>query len=414
MEESAGRLTPVLRLFNTLDRSIKPFRPANRALAAIFTCGPSVYQKAHIGNFRTFLFEDILVRYLEYSGYNVKWGMTITDVEDKAIVQATRQRSTLKRLTDSNLKEFLEEMKLLRIRIPDHLPRASESINEATAIITRLLDLGVAYWYKGNVYFDPLTFPGFGKLYGLDMSKWPAKKKRFHKDTYPGIQWNLGDFILWHGYHRGDRVFWESRIGRGRPSWNIQDPAMISRYYNETLSIYCGGIDNLYRHHDYTRAILESVRHYPVARFWLHCRHLLVKGQKMSKSRGNMHYADTLLSKGYSPAQVRFFLCYGHYRDELDFSDQAMAATTGRLSEFRRRVNAVAGAAGKEHGDGVEASLLRSVFLKEMDNDLNVKEAFDGLDRLLSQIRIRDLRPGDARDVVDVLRQIDQVLQVIF
>jgi cysteinyl-tRNA synthetase len=405
----------MLRLFNTSSQGTEPFRPANSNLTAVFSCGPSVYQKAHIGNFRTFLFEDILVRYLEYSGYAVKWGMTITDVEDKAIAQAAREHTALKRLTDRNLEEFLEEMKLLKIRVPDHLPRASESVAEAASIISRLLDLGGAYWHEGNVYFDPLTFPGFGKLYGLDMTKWPPKKKRFHKDTYPGIQWNLGDFILWHGYRKGDRVFWESEIGRGRPSWNVQDPAMISRYYDETLSIYCGGIDNLFRHHDYTLAILESIRPHAASLFWLHCRHLLVKGQKMSKSRGNIYYTDTLLAKGYSPAEVRFFLIYGHYRDPLDFSDENMAFTSGKLKEFRKRVNLIAKAATKgRHIDGVEGAKLRKLFSQNLDNDLHVREAFDGLDRLLSKIAARELDPGEAHAIVLALRDIDQVLKVIF
>jgi cysteinyl-tRNA synthetase len=408
-------VTIVLRLFNTSGQSIELFRPANRDRAVVFTCGPSVYQKAHIGNFRTFLFEDILVRYLEYSGYAVKWGMTITDVEDKAIAQAAREHSTLKRLTDRNLKEFLDEMSLLSIRMPDHLPRASESVAEAVSIISRLLDLGAAYWYKGNVYFDPLTFPGFGRLYGLDITKWPQKKKRFHKDTYPGIQWNLGDFILWHGYRKGDKVFWESEIGRGRPSWNVQDPAMISRYYDETLSIYCGGIDNLFRHHDYTLAILESIRPYAVSLFWLHCRHLLVRGQKMSKSRGNIYYTDTLLAKGYSPSEVRFFLIYGHYRDPLDFSDENMALTSRRLKEFRTRLNVMAKAAGKgTDDDGGEAAKFRKTFSQTMDNDLNVRKAFDGLDRLLSRITVKELHPGEANAIIRALRDIDRVLNVIF
>jgi cysteinyl-tRNA synthetase len=405
----------MLRLFNTSSRSTEPFRPANRNLTAVFTCGPSVYQRAHVGNFRTFLFEDTLVRYLEYSGYAVKWGMTITDVEDKAIAQAAREHTTLKRLTDRNLEEFLEEMKLLKIRKPDQLPRASESVAGAASVISRLLDLGAAYRYKGNIYFDPLTFPGFGKLYGLDMTKWPLKKKRFHKDTYPGIQWNLGDFILWHGYRKGDRVFWESEIGRGRPSWNIQDPAMVSRYYDETLSIYCGGVDNLFRHHDYTLAILESIRPYPASLFWLHCRHLLVNGQKMSKSKGNIYYTDTLLAKGYSPAEVRFFLIYGHYRDTLDFSDENIAFTSVKLREFRKRVNVIAKAARKErHYDGTEAEKLRKTFSKCMDEDLDVREAFDSLNRLLSHIAVPELDPGEAHAIVLVLADIDRVLNVIF
>ncbi len=257
----------MLRLFNTFGRKITPFHPVRKNLVTIFTCGPSVYQRAHIGNFRTFLFEDVLVRYLEYSGYQVRRGLNLTDIEDKAVLEAEKKHTSVKQLADNNIREFLGEVELLRMKVPYYLPRASESVGEAVEIIERLLERKTAYWHKGNVYFDPLKFPGFGKLYGLDMSRWPKKKVRFHKDTYPGTQWNLGDFILWHGDKKGEKAYWDTRIGRGRPSWNIQDPSMISRYFDETLSIYCGGIDNLYRHHDYTLAILESIRPYPMAKF---------------------------------------------------------------------------------------------------------------------------------------------------
>jgi cysteinyl-tRNA synthetase len=194
----------MLRLFNSLGKKLEDFHPVNGRVVNIFTCGPSIYQRAHIGNFRTFLFEDILVRYLEYLGCRVSRGMNVTDIEDKAIKEAQKSEITVKELTEENLAGFTREMGLLRIKTPDYLPRASAFVDEAAAMIERLLELKVAYWHKGNVYFDPLKFPGFGKLYGLDMSRWPAKKRRFHRDTYPGIQWNLGDFILWHGYREGD------------------------------------------------------------------------------------------------------------------------------------------------------------------------------------------------------------------
>ena len=183
----------MLKLFNTLGKRIETFRSANEKVVNIFTCGPSVYQRSHIGNFRTFLFEDILVRYLEYSGYKVKRGMNFTNVEDKAIKEAEKRRMRVKSLTDENIKAFIQEMERLRMKIPDYLPKASGALDEATAIIESLLDLGIAYWYRGNVYFNPLKYPGFGELYGLDMSTWPVQKRRFHKDTYPGMRWNRGD-----------------------------------------------------------------------------------------------------------------------------------------------------------------------------------------------------------------------------
>ena len=405
----------MIRLFNTLGRKYEVFRPVNKEVVNMFTCGPSVYQRAHIGNFRTFLFEDILVRYLEYAGYAVHRGMNFTDVEDKAIREAGMKRTSVRKLTDVNIDEFLQEMSLLGMKIPDYLPRASECIDAAVDIIKHLLERGIAYWHKGNVYFDPLKFPGFGKLYGLDMSKWPKEKVRFHKDTYSGIQWNLGDFILWHGHREGDPNSWKTEIGWGRPAWNIQDPSMILNYFNETLSLYCGGIDNLYRHHDYTLAILESVRPYPMARYWLHCHHLYVNGKKMSKSRGKIYYADTLLKKGYSAKEIRFFLIYGHYRSKLNYSDEDMGSVAGILQDFRRTVSLIGKrAAGEATPEGESARKLRRFFEERMDDDLDVRGAFDSVTRYSAGLDISALKAGEAAGIIRALHEIDGVLRVIF
>ncbi|MGE5239460.1 MAG: class I tRNA ligase family protein [Chloroflexota bacterium] len=389
------------------------FRPVNNRVVNIFTCGPSVYQRAHIGNFRTFLFEDILVRYLEYSGYKVKRGMNLTDIEDKAFREAAEKGVPVKELTETHIDEFLREMELLRIKIPDYLPRASDSVDQAADLIRQLLDRGAAYWHGGNVYFDPLMYKGFGRLYGLDMSRWPKRKKRFHKDTYPGMQWNLGDFVLWHGYRERDLCWWDTPLGKGRPSWNIQDPSMISRYFDETLSIYCGGIDNLYRHHDYTLAILESLRPYPMARYWLHGEHLHVHGRKMSKSRGNIYYTDSLLGEGYDARDIRFFLIYGRYRERLSFSDRAMRKVSSQLQELRRRVAKIgAGARGSRAGD--VGQRVRSAFSRRMDDDLDVRGAFDAVVTAVSKAEKEGIKPADAGSLITALREIDGVLRVIF
>ena len=410
----------MLKLFNTFGKKIESFKPANPDQVSIFTCGPSVYQRPHIGNMRTFLFEDLLVRYLEYLGYNVKRGMNLTDVEDKAISEAKKEHLSVQKLTDRNIKMFVGEMKLLKVKVPDLLPRASDHVDQAVRIILDLLERGMAYWYRGNIYFDPLKYEGFGKLFGLDMSRWPKSRKRFHKDTYPGIQWNLGDFILWFGYKEGDEVCWDTKIGKGRPSWNIQDPSMIVDYFNETLSIYCGGIDNLYRHHDYTLAILESIRPFPMARYWLHGHHLLVNGQKMSKSKGNIVYVDTLLSQGFSIEEIRFSLIYGHYRDEMNFSAKGMEAAAGRLREFKGLVGAIRKHAARKHTgssapvEGKVAIMLKKTFVDTMDNDLDVKGAFDGLYRIIAGLKPDELKPAEAAGIVKTLREIDNVLKVIF
>ena len=404
----------MLRIFNTLGKKLEIFRPVDNKGANVFTCGPSVYQRSHIGNFRTFLFEDILIRYLEYSGFSVKRGMNFTDIEDKAFEEAKKRRRDVKDLTEENIKNFLQEMKLLKMKIPDYLPRASEAVEEAVEIIIQLLGRKIAYWYQGNVYFDPLKYPRFGELYGLDMIRWPKGKKRFHKDTYPGMRWNLGDFILWHGYKEG-APYWNTRIGKGRPSWNIQDPSMILKHYRGTLSIYCGGIDNLFRHHDYTRAIIESVRPYPMAKFWLHCRHLIMEGQKMSKSKGNIYYIEDLRKDGYTLDEIRFFLIDSHYRKELNYTKKKMQSAAEKLKNLKRKTKAInrkADPASKV--DRKMAKRVKDGFTREMDDDLNVERAFDQLYESIEEIKVETLKPATASGLIKGLREIDEVLRVLF
>jgi cysteinyl-tRNA synthetase len=405
----------LLRLFNTLGRRLETFQAVHEELVTVFTCGPSVYQRAHIGNFRTFLFEDILIRYLEYSGYRVTRGMNLTDVEDKAIQEAQKRNLSVRSLTRDNIEAFIDEMELLRIKIPDYLPRASEAVDTAVDIITQLLDRDIAYWHKGNVYFDPLKYPGFGELYGLDMSRWPLKKRRFHRDTYPGMRWNMGDFVLWHGYRKGSEVWFDTKIGRGRPSWNIQDPSMIAKRFNVTLSIYCGGFDNLIRHHDYSRAILESIRPFPMAKFWLHCYHLHVNGEKMSKSKGNVYYTNTLMERGYGIDEIRLFLIYGHYRKNMNYSDRDMNLAVEKLRAFRRKIRALeASSIEKLDIDEGVYYKVRQLFSGKMDQDLDVRGAFDDLLAFVPGPEARDLDHAASAGILRALREIDAVLQVIF
>ena len=268
----------MLTLYNTLTQKTEPFQSAEPLKAKMYSCGPSTYQPAHIGNYRTFLYEDVLQRYLEYLGYVVTRTMTLTDVEDKAIEQAKKENLTVEELTAKNEAVFFNDFSLLKIKKPDYPVRASTATDQAVNLITKLVDGGYAYnyTYKGekNVYFDPQKFKGFGKLAHLDMSKWPKKKRRFHEDTYPGTPWNMGDFILWHGCEHAGFCY-KTPIGSGRPAWNIQDAAIVTKTLGFTIDVACGGIDNLVRHHDYTLAIAEAVSGEQFARFWLHGGHLL-------------------------------------------------------------------------------------------------------------------------------------------
>ena len=410
-----------MRIFNSMGQKLEEFIPVSRKETTIFTCGPSVYQRAHIGNFRTFLFEDIVVRYLEYSGHNVKRGMNYTDVEDKAVREAYKRGITVPELTSVNIREFRKEMRQLGMKIPDYFPRASENVNNAMEILEILLQKGIAYRHGINYYFDPLKFPGFGKLYGLDMRQWPKRRKRFHLDTYPGMHWNLGDFILWHGCRARDVVCWDAPLGRGRPSWNIQDQAMILPYFHETLSIYMGGIDNMVRHHDYIIAVLESVRPYPVARFWLHCHHLFVEGRKMSKSLGNILYTTDVLAKGFSARELRFFLIYNHYRGKVNFTWDGMAEAAGLLRQTRSLVRRAAagfrtGKAPRPAGKGAVqwAGEVRAAFRAGMDNDFNVRQAFDGMKAVLDKAAQARPGSGECKGLESALREIDSVLGVLF
>ncbi|MDD1661367.1 MAG: class I tRNA ligase family protein, partial [Methanomicrobiales archaeon] len=298
----------MLRVYNTMSRRKEAFLPRSPPVVTFFTCGPSIYQRPHLGNYRTFLYEDILERYLGFTGYHVERVLPFTDIEDKALAQAEKEGMSLSDLTSRVAEEFYGEACLLRLKPPTYNPRSSTTIEYAVELIERLLEKGIAYRYGPDIYFDPLKFKGFGRLFRLDMSRWPKKKRHFGKDTYPGIRWNYGDFILWHGERKGDPVVWETRIGKGRPSWNVQDPGMVIPFLGNSIDIHAGGIDNLYRHHDYNLAIVESLTGREFARYWMHGGHLLIDGKKMSKSRGNIVYISDLTSRGYAPEEIRFFL----------------------------------------------------------------------------------------------------------
>ena len=353
---------------------------------------------------------------MEFSGYRVVRGMAVTDLEDKAIQEAAKQAIPLRLLTERNLGIFLREMNQLRMKSPEYMPWASECVPESVSIIETLLGKKRAYRHGRNIYFDPLTFPGFGRLYGLDMSAWPVRKRRFHKDTYPGMRWNKGDFILWHGrVPDEDSPWWESSLGQGWPSWNVQDPSMIVKYFPESLSVFCGGIDNLVRHHDYSRAILESVRPGPMARVWLHCRHLLVNGKKMSKSMGNILYTDDLIARGYSIDEIRFFLIGTHYRRGVNYSDTHMQDAALRFRKMKKRIESLTarGSAAGASDPGACRHVI-DLFTACMDNDLNTGETCGSLIRFLDGLEIESLPAERARGMCEGLKEIDTVLQVLF
>lgn len=418
----------LLKVFNTLSREVEVFKPREKGKVIMFTCGPSVYRRPHLGNYRTFLYEDLLQRYLEYLGYEVVRLISLTDIEDKAIVEAEKEGVSVKELAERNRRIFSEDSELLRMRSPTYsacmMVCSSTAVEEAGKLIKALMEEGYAYYHKHqgrrNVYFDALKYKDFGKLSKLDMSKWPKKKRRFHKDTYPGTPWNMGDFILWHGYKEGDADFWDTEIGRGRPAWNIQDAATIIKYLGPTVDAACGGIDNLTRHHDYTIAIIEGFAEREFAHYWFHGEHLFVDGKKMSKSRGNVYYPNDLVEKGYSGEHVRFFLIYGHYRKRLNFTLEKMKRASRKLNAFKEAVASLERAESKE--SSLEARRLVDELIPAFDscmnNDLDVKAAFNALCSAVAKLgslsKRGKLSYEDARRAIDSLRRIDSVLQIAF
>jgi cysteinyl-tRNA synthetase len=411
-----------LVLTNTLTKRRELFSPRNKGEVKIFTCGPSVYRRPHLGNYRTFIYEDILVRYLEYLGYRVERVINFTDIEDKTIATAAKEGIEVGRLT-GNVEEILfREVEQLGISLPGTIPRSSTSIDAAVSIIEKLLESGHAYRHGGNIYFDPLKYDGFGEIFGLDMRRWPEKKVRFSKDTYNGLRWNLGDFILWHGWDGEEWIHWDTALGKGRPAWNVQDPAMIASTIGYELDIHCGGIDNMWRHHDYNRAILESVSGKELSHYWLHGEHLIVEGQKMSKSKGNVLYVENLIERDCDGQRIRFLLSYGYYRDKMNITDEMMEERCRRISALQEAALALVGG---EEGEGPDspraatvAAELEPLFEQAMNDDFQIRKAVDSVFNAVHELNDIDRKGGLPKKVREAagasLKRIDSVLGVIF
>jgi len=411
----------MLKIFNSLSRKIEAFKPAKDMKVKMYTCGPSTYQRAHIGNYRTFLFEDTFQRYIEYQGYKVERLMTLTDVEDKAISQAKKEKLTVEELTAKNEDVFFKDCELLKIKKPTYPIRASKAVDQSVELISKLLENGYAYWYsykgKENAYFNPLKFAGFGKLANLDMTKWPKEKRRFHLDTYPGTPWNKGDFVLWHGCSQEDFCY-DTTIGRGRPAWNIQDAAIVTKQMGFSVDVACGGIDNLVRHHDYTLAVAEAVSGKQFSRYWLHGGHLFVDGKKMSKSTGNVLYTSNVTAQGFSGEQLRFFLIYGCYRKKLNFTYRKIAETSQILDSFRKMISDITETKATDENAKHEETTkkIKVDFEDNMNNDLDVKSAFDCLITTVNELYKTKATLGvkDIKNILEAVHKVDSVLNFIF
>jgi len=389
-----------------------------QGIVKIFTCGPSTYRRPHIGNYRTFLYEDVLVRFLTLKGYKVDRIINFTDLEDKTLEEELIQERKLQEITKDVASHFYKETTDLQIILPDDIPASSTSVSEAIDIIKKLIKEGYAYEFGGNVYFDPLTYPGFGRLFGLNMDEWPKSKKRFHRDTYNGNRWNRGDFILWHG-DKGEHIhFWDSPFGRGRPSWNVQDPAMIIKHLGEQVDINCGGIDNIYRHHDYNIAIMEATTGKEYSRFYLHGEHLIVNGKTMSKSRLNILYPEDVYKMGFSPDELRFFLtAQKHYRSKLNFTEDSIRKSSIRLKKIRQDIQEIL--EKPENSENPEPDKIDKLieglnrdFIEAVDNDLSLFNGIKVLEKAIKAIKneSKALMAPQKGQFLDKIQAIDSVV----
>ena len=416
-----------LRFFNTYSRALEEFHPLDSAGREVkmYTCGRTVYSHAHIGNFRAYLFEDLLQRHLELRGFTVRRVMNITDVDDKTIRGSRTAGIPLAEFTSPFKRAFFDDLDALRIKRADSFPAATDPDQIAAMIemIKTLIARELAYQADDkSVYFRINKFPAYGQLAHIDLSELRSTG-RVKNDEYD--KEHVGDFALWKAWDEEDGpVRWESPWGPGRPGWHIECSAMATQLLGEQLDIHCGGVDNIFPHHEAEIAQTEGCTGKKFVRYWMHCAHLMVDGQKMAKSLGNFYTLRDVLAKGYSGREVRYALLRVHYRASLNFTWEGMEESRKALSRIDEWVARLRETAGDENapapgsgGQGAQASREEgSGFEDALDDDLNISGALGALFATISETnRALDLGKLDAdaaRSWLQWWERIDRVLAV--
>ena len=404
--------------FNTLTRRKEKFVPIEDGKVRMYTCGPTVYDYAHIGNFRAFVFEDLLKRWLEYRGFKVTHVMNLTDVDDKTIRGSQKQKVPLAKYTEHYAKAFFEDINALNIEPADYYPKATSHIPEMVALVKRLMQNGYGYrGQDGSIYYAISKFKNYGKLSHIKVAELKAGA-RVKTDEYTKEE--AQDFALWKAWTPEDGdVFWETELGKGRPGWHIECSAMSMKYLGETFDIHCGGIDNMFPHHENEIAQSEAATGKKFVNYWLHNEHLLVEGRKMAKKFGNFYTLRDLLANGYDPIAIRYLLLSAHYRAQFNFTFEALDAAGVAVERLRNFVRRLQDAQG-EGSSGKVAELLRGVqqgFGEAMDDDLNVSVALAVLFDFVREMNVLldddVVSKNEADEVVAVLKRFDGVLGVV-
>lgn len=407
-----------MKVYNSLTRREEDFAPMEGGKVRMYTCGPTVYNFAHIGNFRAYTFEDILRRVIEFNGWKVRQVMNLTDVDDKTIRGANAAGVKLTDYTKTYKDAFFADLKTLNIEPAEVYPAATDHIPEMIALVSQLMEKGVAYQSEdGSVYFNVRKFPGYGKLAHIDFDN-QRTGARCLGDEYD--KENVGDFALWKAWEESDGpVGWDSPWGRGRPGWHIECSAMSMKYLGQTFDLHTGGIDNLFPHHENEIAQAEAATGKDFVKTWMHCAHLRVNGEKMSKSLGNFFTLRDLLDKGWTGREIRYVLINAHYRAGLNFAFSALEDARKSLARVDACVEKVEKVEGGEKSAALPDFAKKALddFTAAVNDDLNIPRAFAALFELVRHTNAAlDANPADfpAAQVLDVFKRMDKVLGVIF
>ncbi|PYV24551.1 MAG: cysteine--tRNA ligase [Acidobacteria bacterium] len=409
-----------LRLYNTLTARLDEFHPLEGNQVRIYTCGPTVYDYAHIGNFRTFVFQDILRRYLRYRGYEVRQVMNLTDVDDKTIRNAREAGLELREFTAKYIEAFEVDRKLLNLEAPEFLVRATDHIEDMIRLVQVLVEKGYAYRSEGqtggSIYFRVEKFTDYGKLSKIDLSGIRAGA-RVDADEYDKA--NPRDFVLWKAAKEGE-PYWDSPFGPGRPGWHLECSVMAMKYLGETFDIHSGGTDLAFPHHENEIAQSEAATGKPFARFWLHAEHLMVNGERMAKSSGNFYTLRDMIERNYKPTAIRYLLSEVPFRKPLNFTFDGLhqaQKSLERLRNFRYRLTMEKFPAGESAGLRARAEAARRAFEDALDDNLNTAEALAAVFNLVTDGNTAmdrgEFRDGDRAAFLDVLERWDRIFAAL-
>jgi len=406
-----------IQLHDTMAGTTRELVPLEPGHVRVYSCGPTVYGPAHVGNFRSFLFADLLVRYLRYRGLRVTWVMNITDVDDKIIKGARAEGVSIGEVSERYRGSFLADVKTIGMTMPDVMPSATEHIPQMVDLIGKLLERGNAYRTDdGSIFFRIASWPAYGRLARLDPEGMRVGE-RVEADEYGKD--DVRDFALWKAPKPGEPS-WDTEIGSGRPGWHIECSAMSMAYLGPSFDIHTGGIDLIFPHHQDEIAQSEAATDQTFVAYWLHCAHLQMGGQKMAKSTGNIARVADILGEGVSPRALRLALISAHYRMALSFGDDSLQAASSAIDRLDALLAALASYRGDCPDDATLPALLdgaRAAFEAALDDDLNISPAlaavFELVRELNRRIDARSISTADARRAIEFIRDLDRVLGIV-